>query len=159
MKKKLKRLAALFFVIILTTGCLVPSETVRADPIRTVSYGKTTSYSNPFKTLKIGSKDLASKFKKSRYANHTPKAESEKITVKLKSGWKLKSITHTYYVRDENEDIDGDAAEAYETWTEKTDTIKNKGTIKYQEEEGTLVIKVYNKKIKKHKTFQIYLKL
>lgn len=49
-------------------------------------------YVNPFKALKIGSKSIASLFKKTNMA-HATKALKGKITYKLKKGWKLHTIS------------------------------------------------------------------
>jgi cell division protein YceG involved in septum cleavage len=117
------------------------------------------SYSNPVKSLKIGSKELASKLKKDMYASYKNKAESEKVTVKLKSGWTLKSIKHTYYEVIQNEDSSGDTSESYETIKEKTVKIKNGGKITYSDNEGSLIIKVYNKKTKLTETLEVYINL
>ena len=48
-------------------------------------------YSNPVKTLKIGNKDYASKFKNGRYYT-IGKKFSGKIKLKLNNGWTLQTI-------------------------------------------------------------------
>jgi hypothetical protein len=120
---------------------------------------KAINYSNPIKSLKIGSKELASKFKKDIYASYNNKTDSEKLSIKLKSGWTLKSIKHVYYETVPNEDSSGDASEAYETIEEKTVKIKNGGKITYVDNEGSLIIKAYNKKTKVTETLEIYINL
>ena len=49
-------------------------------------------YVNPFKSLKIGSKNYASKFKENPYCTLTKTAKG-KMTIKLKSGYKIKGIS------------------------------------------------------------------
>ena len=52
-------------------------------------------YVNPVKKLKIGSKNLASQFKKSSYGYaKIKKTQKQKISIKTKKGWKVSSITY-----------------------------------------------------------------
>jgi hypothetical protein len=238
MKQKRKMFTALVLCIALAAAALIPTETVKADSILTVSYAKTmvvstggsgeyycemsgsvknikkvkvtssnkkiiyigamngdstgfvftalkagsanltikatltsgktktykakvkaVKYSNPVKSLKIGSKELASKLKKDMYASYKNKAESEKVSVKLKSGWTLKSIEHTYYKVVEKEASSGDSSDLDETIEEKTVKVKNGGKITYSDNEGSLIIKVYNKKTKLTETLVVYINL
>ncbi len=51
------------------------------------------NYKNPFKSFKIGKKNYASKFKKRQTVEKVGPA-SGKLKIKLKKGWKIKSILH-----------------------------------------------------------------
>ena len=52
-------------------------------------------YVNPVKKFKIGSKNLASQFKKSSYGYaKIKKTQKQKISIKTKKGWKVSSITY-----------------------------------------------------------------
>lgn len=52
-------------------------------------------YVNPVKKFKIGSKNLASQFKKSGYGYaKIKKTQKQKISIKTKKGWKVSSITY-----------------------------------------------------------------
>ena len=58
-------------------------------------------YENPFKSLKIGSKDYASMFKDRSMIN-TGKALKGKLTIKLKDGWKLLNVCSYNYKNGED---------------------------------------------------------
>ncbi len=49
-------------------------------------------YSNPFKSIRVGSKNLTSKFNKSTVLSGLKKGLSGKLKISLKSGWKLGNI-------------------------------------------------------------------
>ena len=57
-------------------------------------------YKNPIKTLKLGSKNIAKKYKKDNFAE--AKSSTSKLTVKPAKGWKIKTIKYRAYK--ENED-------------------------------------------------------
>jgi multidrug efflux pump subunit AcrB len=239
MKQKRKMFTALVLSIILAASALIPTETVKADSVPDISYGKTmtvstggngeyycdmsdvvdniknvkvkssntkviyigamggdtitgfvfsakkagkanltikvilksgktktykakvtaVSYSNPLKSLKIGSKEIASRFKKDQYASYNTKAESQKVSVKLNSGWTLKSIQHTYYEVIPAEDSSGDSSELDETIEEKTEKVKNGGKMSCSDNKGSLIITAYNKKTKLTETLTVYINL
>lgn len=50
-------------------------------------------YSNPIKSFKIGKTQYASKFKRTNFIE-PKKGATGKLSIKLKSGWKIKSIRH-----------------------------------------------------------------
>ena len=51
-------------------------------------------YSNPFKSIKIGKTNLTKRFKKSQDADGLKVGLSGKLSIKLKSGWKLTKVQY-----------------------------------------------------------------
>lgn len=116
------------------TGSAKLTITVKKKNGKTQNYVakvKVVKYSNPVKQVKLGSKNLTSKFGKGAGIYVSPKKDREKISVQAKSGWKVKNIGYTYYKGGK--------------W--KTRTIHNKDYIKY-EDGGTITISMYKKKTK-----------
>ena len=103
--------------------------------------GKTKTYkikvkvekgSSPFKSFKVGKKNITSKYKNEQYADvKVANNSKQKIAIKLKSGKKIKSMKYT------------------------TKSIKNNSTIKVKKEDPNLYISIYDKKSKI--TFYYYL--
>ena len=64
---------------------------------------KVIKYSNPFKSFKIGKKNITSKFKRTEAVNYRNKQTgSQRITVKMKPDWKIKRIE--FYTNNEETD-------------------------------------------------------
>lgn len=95
---------------------------------------KVVKYANPAKTIKLGSKNLTSKFKKELfYLTYKTKATKQKLSIKLKKGWKVKTIKQQYF------------SEKKQTFIQKK--IKNNSYIKYTNNVGNRVyMNLYNSK-------------
>ncbi len=74
-------------------------ETDTKTPTYTYVYSiRLYKWVNPFKTFKVGGKNITSKY---NYSTYYYKDMSGKVSVKLKSGWKIKKITHYVYTKNE----------------------------------------------------------
>ena len=82
---------------------------------------KAVKYQNPFKSVKIGSKEYRSKFKNDVEYELEMGSGKYKVSVVPAKGWKIEKITHGWYGLDENDEFD------FSNPIEKK--IKNKGTI------------------------------
>lgn len=96
----------------------------------------------PFKSFKVGKKNITSKYKHTQYAEvKVANNSKQKISIKVKNGCKVKSIKCN-------------------VWNEKTEkhntkTINNNSTIKVKKENTDLYISIYDKDSKI--TFSYYL--
>ncbi len=103
----------------------------------TVEKGK-----NPFKSFKIGKKNLTSEFKNSAFCNYKVKSSSkQKISIKLQSGMKIKKMLFHYY----DPKADSDANK----------TIKNNSSIKLRGD-AAIILNIYDKKSKVTFTYMVY---
>lgn len=90
--KKLKGKNYIVSARVLKTGKVkVRFKTTYDDFYNTYNVFK---YSNPFKSLKIGKKNYASKFKKKFKYGKVPNNTSGKLSYKLNKGWTVKSIIY-----------------------------------------------------------------
>ena len=68
-------------------------------------------YTNPFKSIKVGKKNLTSQFKKRSYTTKMKLSslkaplKDQKISIKMKKGWKLRNIYLTSYKNDEYQQV------------------------------------------------------
>lgn len=109
---------------------------------------KVLKYSNPFQSFKIGQKSVTTKFKKTMVADYNNKInEKQKISIKVKSGKKIKKITY--------------CALNFETEEEINKTIKNNSSVKLIKDNETwmesITVTVYDSKTKTTSWFSLYL--
>lgn len=107
---------------------------------------KTLKYSNPFKSFKVGSKSVTSKFKKTMIAYYKNKLNSkQKISIKVKSGKKIKKIEYNAYNFETEETIEK--------------TLKNNSSVKLikdnQDWAESIWVTVYDSKTKTTSYFSI----
>ena len=96
---------------------------------------------NPFKSFKVGKIKATSKFKRDQLVDvNVANNSKKKISIKLKSGYKLKKIVCTTWNPDNGEG--------------KEKTIKNNSTITAKEDLTNLYIRIYDSKTKT--TFAYY---
>ncbi len=106
--------------------------------------GKTKTYKikvkveksgNPFKSFKVGKKNITSQFKSEQIADCRVKNNSkQKISIKPKSGMKIKKIQFSTY--------------DFETDKSIRKNIKNNSTVKVKKDETNIYVELYEKKSK-----------
>lgn len=110
-----------------------------------VSNIKVVKYKNPFKSLKLDSKNYAKKFNKktgkTEGISYSTKKKSVKISIKAASGCKIKSIKRCQY-----------SSTGKETWSK----VKNNTSVKLIKGAAIIQIKMYNKNTKATDKFDIY---
>ena len=92
---------------------------------------KVVAYKNPVSKFKLGSKDLAKKFKSDTYYDYNESKKKTKVSIKAKKGWKVKKITYGYW------------STSKDKWVEKK--LKNNSSFTLKEDGGQLVVYLYKK--------------
>lgn len=99
---------------------------------------KVVAYKNPIKKIKIGDSVITSKFNKATYCEYTNKETKEKVSIKAKSGWKVKKIEHGYWSGDDY----------------KIKTVKNFSNVKWTGDDA-LYVTMFNKSRNQYETFMV----
>lgn len=112
---------------------------------------KVLKYRNPFKKFYISGKNRASKFNPYNYGEFTNKKTRSKVSIKTKSGWKIKKITFT----------DAVYKASKEKYVFHTKKIKNNSTLKIKKTDANvdnyqcIGCVVYNKKYNFTQVFEL----
>lgn len=101
---------------------------------------KAVKYQNPFKSVKIGSKEYRSKFKKDVFYELEKGSGKYKVAITPAKGWKVESIIHAWYRTDKNGELD------YNNLVEKKVKNKSKISITKGKSISWVSIVMYNKK-------------
>ena len=105
---------------------------------------------NPFKSLKVGKKELKKQFNIGASGQFNISASKWKISITPKKGWKLKKIKYCTYKR---------GGSKIEKQTLKKKTVKNNSKITFKKDEETwgeyFLITMYDKKEKKSYEFRL----
>lgn len=113
------------------TAKLYISMKINGKTKKFISKIKVVKYKNPVKSFKVGSKNIASKYKENTFWSLKAQSSKQKISIKPASGWKIKSITcYTYRANG----------------IPKVKKIKNNSKI--SQNVNHLTVKMYNKKTK-----------
>ena len=101
---------------------------------------KVFKYKNPFKSIKLGSEQYRSKFKKNQGFEIEKKEGKYKISVKPAKGWTVQKIVHAWYDTDKNGELDFDKLIEKKVKNNKKISVKEESLISW------LTVYMYNKK-------------